>query len=1229
MTRRLPDYIRLMILPVFIFLLAGVTFIVEGQEKIGGIVNKYAKVNSVNPGYVMVGSSDALQFKAGDNVLLIQMQGVGIQAVQGSYGVNVQSVYGTPGGYEFMKVQSVNYATGRINFTRNVYLNNYDVASNVQLVQVPFYEYPEVTTDLTGPAWDRVSGKGGVIALIAARKLTLNADIIASGLGFSGAPGVDGIGVCVDSDYPLYSRDSYPETFNNAGLKGEGVAIHDQYKVLLYPNHAKGQGRNFTGGGGGNGWFSGGGGGSNRGRGVDGGLEKQVLGMCGDNPFDGGYGGMKIAGSIIQEGIFPGGGGGASTRATGSFASPGGNGGGIVIIIADTIDGNNHAIRALGSNATNATGDAGAGGGGAGGSIALSVRQYKSAVNIYADGGNAGINPGNFGAGGAGGGGLIWVNAPSLPLMITRASVNCGLPAPAIATEETGEIRFNFIPKLNGFLFNSIWTAVTGNRVDSVCSNVQYGLIEGTLPMGGVPPYTYRWERSITSETTGFTTAPGVSNQKDYTPSGLLSQTTWFRRVVTDNGGAITDISLPVQIIVHTAISNNTIGNPATLCFGQAAQELVPAQSIQGGNGFYNYSWQASTDNNDFTGPIGEDPAYLPPAPLSQTTWFRRQVNSGACFSTSNSVSIIVLDTVRNNSILTLPQEICDGMSFVDLSASVAPALGGGDNNYRFMWESSPDAENWIPARGVNNTAGYNPDETAPYFPGHQYFRRVVMSGVNDVCVNYSKPVLLSSYPVITNNTIAEDQTICSGTVPARLNGSLPSNGKGVGTYTYTWQDSSSLHSWTDIPGFVNVTGNDFTPPALTDTTSYRRIVQSSACMDISRPVTISVHHPVTGNSISLPGGLAETTICSGSIPGLLTGSIVSGGTNIAGDYSYQWSVSSDNIAWTDIGQDGMSVDYQPGGLVSTTWFRRRATSGECFSESQAVKITVLPSIANNTIASGQIVCKSDIPGLLSQAPGHSLSGGNGIYSYLWEQSTDGIAWEPAEGINNRDDGAYQPPEMTRNIQFRRNLYSGPDDCCSSVSNILQLVLDSLPPYASIYAGPDTAIHSFNHVVSLAAEPPFPGSTGNWKVISGAGTFDNENSHNTKVRNLAKGLNTFRWTITKGACKLQDDVDVMLYDMFIPEGFSPNDDPDGYNNTFIIKGLDLSDHEADLKIVNGSGVEVFRTSNRNGNQWTDWDGKNRNGNDLPEGTYYYLLTLKSLTNNQVFKKSGFVILKRY
>jgi gliding motility-associated-like protein len=194
---------------------------------------------------------------------------------------------------------------------------------------------------------------------------------------------------------------------------------------------------------------------------------------------------------------------------------------------------------------------------------------------------------------------------------------------------------------------------------------------------------------------------------------------------------------------------------------------------------------------------------------------------------------------------------------------------------------------------------------------------------------------------------------------------------------------------------------------------------------------------------------------------------------------------------------------------------------------------------------------------------------------------------------------------------------------------VLELTIDSLPPGSSIFAGPDTTIFSFDYIVQLVADPPINEGTGKWTIIEGTGSFENDTDNDTRVTALSKGLNAYLWTVTRGACKMEDVVEILIYDLVIPEGFSPNNDPDGYNNTFRINGLDLPNQTAELTIINGAGTEVFHTSNLNGNEWSDWDGRNSRGVDLPEGTYYYLLKITSKGNGQVFKKSGFIVLKRY
>ena len=45
-----------------------------------------------------------------------------------------------------------------------------------------------------------------------------------------------------------------------------------------------------------------------------------------------------------------------------------------------------------------------------------------------------------------------------------------------------------------------------------------------------------------------------------------------------------------------------------------------------------------------------------------------------------------------------------------------------------------------------------------------------------------------------------------------------------------------------------------------------------------------------------------------------------------------------------------------------TTWYRRTVTSGACSDISPAIQITVLPAIANNTVAAVQTICNGQTP---------------------------------------------------------------------------------------------------------------------------------------------------------------------------------------------------------------------------------------------------------------------------
>lgn len=1405
-----------------LFLFTGISEVIHSQTHIGGVINSYGHVNSIGVDNVVVNDPiQFAQFSPGDTVMLIQMKGARIYLIENpSLNGTVENTYGPAGMYEFLIIQSVNTGSKTIYFKNNILNTSFSIEGDVQIVRIPSYNHAIVDATLTCAPWDSVTKTGGVLSAIVGRTLTLNTNIDVSGKGFKGGTTAIGHGICVGTELKL-DKYSYAVSTDSSGYKGEGPVTRGWLAVSNYPaiipGFGKGKGANLLGGGGGNGRFSGGGGGSSYGAGGTGGRE---VATCSPTPVTGGLGGKQLKFSPLAGRFFLGGGGGSSTYLTGSVPSPGGNGGGMIIIVCDTLKGNGRVINADGGTTTGASLNAGAGGGGGGGTIAISLRSYsqilsESALTLSAKGGKGGDNAGSFGEGGGGGGGLITTSNITLPSNILK-NVSGGAPGTRTGGATagggaSGENITTFVPVLNGFLFNSIRSFENGTQTDSVCSDTFYGYIIGTIPVGGTPPYTYQWEYSTTSESAGFSPAPGTNNLDTYIPPARLTQTTWFRRIVTDNSATpLVDISKAVKVIVHQAITNNLIGKDTIICINQ---DPLPIGSLSGnplnGNGIYAYQWIQNLNNTDWsTGTsvngTGNQSGY-DPLSLNTTTYYRRIVNSGTCIDTSLSVIISVLPAITGNITSKTDSVICEGKLFDPLGASVP---GAGSGTYVYQWQDSIPSGTWLPAPNGNSGTTYNPDTSTFAIQEQRYFRRVVFSGDDNVCRSNSRPILLTRYHAIENNSIVKDTTICSGTVPPALAGSDPVNGTGI--YTYIWQDSTRGVAWSPVGTSVS-----FSPPALSDTTWYRRIVNSSECSDTSSILVIKVHQPISSNNILLLSGAgSDTTICNGAVPNRLKGSIPDGGTDIPGDYAYQWSYSTDNVVFTDITTAGNLIDFQPGALSVTTWFIRRVYSGKCMSSSNTIRVIVLPSITNNIVSASQSkVCYGTAPSTLTGTP---LTGGaGGTPVWLWQQSPDGLSWNTAAGVTANQQN-YSPPALTAPVKYRRIIISGPNDCCIDTSNVIDIGINQLPTgtittvndttvcngsevllkihltgasgwnvifnenstqfqvnnitgpdtvikhipsatsglssftyslntvrdqnnclatsltgskKANVYrvpvanagaddevcgpvyklkanpsdgvgewsfpaqvllsdtgdplslikidssftvssvsykfyweernwqcvnrdsvtitfyrrigeidAGADTTLFSFDYLSELEATTLLPYETGKWSIVEGSGDFTDDDSNITGISNLSKGLNIIRWKVTNGACTREDIIKLDVVDIFIPEGFSPNED--SFNNTFVITGLDLRKkwsvpdsvpgyQVAELTILNSAGTEVFYTSNRNGNEWVDWDGRNSKGVEMPEGTYYYLLKITSLGTEKVFRKSGFIILKRY
>ncbi len=151
---------------------------------------------------------------------------------------------------------------------------------------------------------------------------------------------------------------------------------------------------------------------------------------------------------------------------------------------------------------------------------------------------------------------------------------------------------------------------------------------------------------------------------------------------------------------------------------------------------------------------------------------------------------------------------------------------------------------------------------------------------------------------------------------------------------------------------------------------------------------------------------------------------------------------------------------------------------------------------------------------------------------------------------------------------------------------------------------------------TMLANVPEDDEQGSWQLVSGTGVIGLESSYNTDITDMDIGENVFTWTVTNDLCESVDSVKITVYDIFIPQVITPNGDGD--NDIFYIKGIDDLEN-IELTIMNRWGGEVYYSPDYE----NDWDGTNKNGEELTNDTYFYVLRI---TDTRIVK--SYVIIKR-
>lgn len=1183
---------------ILLSLWAGLFMGFSQNIQISGVPNAYLRVDQVFSDRVRVTDVSPLvdqlgQFHPENKVLLIQMTGGELDDSPPNFRTLEQrfrKTFNSAGSYEILQVDQVNLISSTeawVVFTDDI-ARHYDAGEKIQLVR--FVEGETVSTSGPVSAMEWNSTTGGIVAIIGIDSVNLGHSINVSGQGFLGGaiPDEDYTGTCrfgtgtgigeLDTLYFL------PTELNRSGNKGEGII------TTAWP-YTKGTGFALNGGGAGNGLYSGGGGGGNFRSGGDGGKQAPqcTIPPPNDSSALGGWGGYSCI-DLYQDSLFiiMGGGGGSGTKRPSSTPSKGGDGGGIIIIITGTLKINTGGtLVANGENATPPAGTNGSGGGGgAGGTILVDAADFTGSLNIAIKGGKgATTTDAAFctGTGGGGSGGVLWYAGTSISATVDTsrglqgsATGSCGTVVGITGIPGSyGRKLKKLVLPLTGFLFNSI------RGTDTICAAQIPNQLTASQPKGGDGVnYLYFWEQSANQ--VSWISASGTNTLRTLQPPAL-TQTTYYRRIVTSN--SIFDTSRVIQIYVYPAIGNNSVSGTDTICYNTHAKLIQGTNPSGGNNSSYSYQWQISNDQSSWTnsGVVLSTNTPLDPGVLANTRYFRRMVTSTAyCSHTSNTVKVTVLPSVTGNNFITPDTAICMSQSPGELNA-LAP--GGGDGSYSYSWQYKNLTGNWtnIPSSNVlRYTAGILTEETL--------YRRIVYSGNDNACIDtgFSKTVQIR--PLITQNSIlgAPVQYTCYN-APISLSGSLPQDG--FGTYAYQWEQSNNNISWETVPG----TNMDYESSNLTATKYFRRIVYSSTayheCSDVSDAIEVRINPLPLGDVIN-----RRDTLCAGETLYVKF--------NVSGNSPFTVTVSGENApnqTKAGILASPDSVAFMPASTQQFTMFSVQDDSG-CYADINSFSgithgVVYAVPVANagpDDNACGNVYTLHAV---------QSVSGSTGLWT------ATGVTLSSADdpqGMVTADD--YGSDVLT---WTETNWHCTDDDQ-------VEITFFELPQTPD--AGPDQNL-DFSFTTQLQAVPPSVG-TGKWTVESGAGEFDNDTLPETVVSELADAT-TLKWTVTNGACPaVSDNVEILVSPLVIKKGFTPNGDT---KNDFFDVGA-VNAERIKIKAFNSTGVLVFESDNYQ--EGDPWDGRNLNGVELPEGTYFYLIDIKVAGKQEEVQFRSFVEILR-
>ena len=681
----------------------------------------------------------------------------------------------------------------------------------------------------------------------------------------------------------------------------------------------------------------------------------------------------------------------------------------------------------------------------------------------------------------------------------------------------------------------------------------------------------------------------GLNSNTDPNPTASPLVTTTYTVTVTDGNGCTDTDEITVTVNDGPVID---AGANTTLCSGNTIT-LGGFPTAQGGMPPYTYQWTPATGLTTATGP---NPDAMP----NTTTTYTLVVTDANGCSSSDMVTVTVTPSPIADA--GADKTVCSG---TPVMIGGMPAATGGAGGYTFMWAPSTG----LSAANIANPMA-NPATTTIY--------TLTVTDINGCTSTDAVTLTVNQSPIVdagANTNICSGETITIGGFPTATGGLPP--------FTYSWSPSVGLNSTT--------VQNPVASP--TSTTTYTITVTDSRGCTSTDMITVTVNPVPVANA----GGNA--TVCLGDFVTIGGSPTASMGT---APYSYSWSPSNGLSSTT-------AANPQASPNFTTTYTVTVTDANGCMATSSVTVNTRQSPIANAGVDKSVCIGESVMIGGTPAGVG-----GTGALSYSWSPSA-GLS-----GVNIPNPTAF--PNTTRTYVLTVSDANGCVDrdtvtvTVNPLPNVSIIGLDTTyctndgvvaitgNPAGGLFSGPgivgstfDPAIagegwhiigytytdpngctNEFKHLVRVYSIGDFsagpdlmtcfgqpvtleatgPDGVYRWEP---AGLVSDPNIKNPTA--TVSETTTFTLTIsTAEGCEGTDEV-VVEIDPFCgivpPNTFTP--DGDGLNETWIIPALDQFPNNTML-IFNRWGTVVFEQDNyTSGNAW--------DGGDLPEGTYFYVITI--------------------